>query len=357
MFAAGCRLPAKNEVRTTKSERRNFMIPFSEYMAEWLYGPDGYYANFKAIGKQGDFYTAVSTSRFFGATIAHHMISLVGSGKLSSDLTLVEIGAHQGYLLGDMIEWIAQEAPHLLETMRFGIVERFPALREAQKAYFRERFGDAVKVEHYADAAEVGADDAFVVANEIFDAFPCDLVYKEKTALVDENHTIRFEGEEKEVLDLAKRYGQEKGEVARGYEDFALSLGRAAERIVFVSFDYGETYARPDFSIRIYRGHEVFPLFEEGLDLASLFGKSDITYDVNFAHVSDAFTAAGFQKAAYKTQLRALIDFGLMDLLEQLAKMGNQALYLRELNKIKTLIDPQMMGERFKMIEFHRNIG
>ena len=47
----------------------------------------------------------------------------------------------------------------------------------------------------------------------------------------------------------------------------------------------------------------------------------------------------------------------VVDLLEQLAKMGNQALYLRGLNKIKTLIDPQMMGERFKMIEFHRNIG
>ena len=330
---------------------------FSEYMEAWLYGSEGYYANFKAIGKEGDFYTAVSTSRFFGATIAHYMISLVKEKKLSEDLSLIEIGAHQGYLLGDMIEWIVQEAPQLLERMRFGIVERFPALREAQKAYFRERFGDAVKVEHYADAAEIGAKEAFFIANEIFDAFPCDLVYKGKTALVDQKHAILFEGEDEEVLATAGRYGQEKGEVARGYEDFAASLAKAAEKIVFVSFDYGEKYVRPDFSIRIYKGHEVFPLFEEGLDPASLFGKSDITYDVNFAHVSDAFEGAGFRTAAYKTQLKALIDFGLMDLLGQLAKMGNQALYLRELNKVKTLIDPQMMGERFKMIEFHRNIG
>ena len=42
---------------------------FSEYMNAWLYEEEGYYKKFKAIGKSGDFYTAVSTSRFFGASI------------------------------------------------------------------------------------------------------------------------------------------------------------------------------------------------------------------------------------------------------------------------------------------------
>ena len=50
---------------------------FSEYMSEWLYGEDGYYATYKNIGKSGDFYTAVSTSKFFGGTVAKHIISLV----------------------------------------------------------------------------------------------------------------------------------------------------------------------------------------------------------------------------------------------------------------------------------------
>ena len=49
---------------------------FSEYMSEWLYGKSGYYATYKNIGKSGDFYTAVSTSKFFGGTIAKHIISL-----------------------------------------------------------------------------------------------------------------------------------------------------------------------------------------------------------------------------------------------------------------------------------------
>ena len=334
------------------------MVSFSEYMNGWLYGPEGYYANFKAIGKEGDFYTAVSSSRFFGATIGHYMISLIRQGRLSPKTRLIEIGAHQGYLLGDMIEWIAQEAPELLETMGFGIVERFESLRDAQRAYFAQRFGDAVRLEHYERPEAVQADEAFVVANEIFDAFACDLHYRGKTALVDPlSHRIVFEGEDRAVLETARRYGQPKGEVARGYEAFATSMAKLAERICFVSFDYGEKEARTDFSIRIYKGHEVFPLFEEGLELGKFFGKSDITYDVNFSHVIDAFEAAGFVTAGYKTQLRALTEMGLPYLLEELAKLGDQTLYLRELAKVKTLIDPQIMGERFKMVEFHRNLG
>ncbi len=337
--------------------KRVTMIPFSEYMQDWLYGPEGYYAKFKAIGKEGDFFTAVSASPFFGATIAHYLIDLIKKGKLSSRLSLVEIGAHQGYLMADMISWIAQEAPELLETIDWVIVERFEALQKVQKRYLKDRFGEAIRVRHVADPRQIGAKEAFVVANEIFDAFACDLVFKGKTALVDETaHTIHFEGEDPQVLALARKYGRQKGEVARGYEGFAQSLFEGMEKGVFVSFDYGEKEIRTDFSIRIYKGHEVFPLFEEGLDLSRYFGRSDLTYDVHFGHVIDAFEAAGFTLKAYKTQLRALTEMGLPKLLEQLAALGDQTLYMRELNKIKTLIDPQMMGERFKMVEFHKNM-
>ncbi len=333
-------------------------IPFSEFMYRWLYGPDGYYAAFKAIGKEGDFYTAVSTSRFFGATIAHYLISLIRSKKLSAETELVEIGAHQGYLLGDMIEWIAHEAPELLETMSFSIVERHLPLQLIQKEYFQKRFGEDIKIDHYSSPDQIGANEAFIVSNEIFDSFPCDLVFKGKTAVVEESgYSIGFDAQDSRVLEIAERYGQIKGEVARGYEEFAQTVYDSAQKVIFVSFDYGDKEVRNDFSIRIYKGHEVFPLFEEGIDLKSLYAKSDITYDVNFSHVIDAFEGAGFETAAFKTQLRALTEYGLPYLIEQLAARADRTLYLREINKIKTLIDPTIMGERFKLVEFHKNIG
>lgn len=177
---------------------------FSDYMNEWLYGEEGYYKNFKAIGKSGDFYTAVSTSRFFGASIANYFLKLLKEGKADRNGWLIEIGAHQGYLLCDMIQWIYTCDPALIQTLRFGIVERQPHVQEAQRTYIKERFGDDIVVTHFSDIDEIRAPYAFVVANEIFDAFPCELLKDEKIAFV-ENHQVVWEEAPDEILKWSDR--------------------------------------------------------------------------------------------------------------------------------------------------------
>jgi SAM-dependent MidA family methyltransferase len=122
----------------------------------------------------------------------------------------------------------------------------------------------------------------------------------------------------------------------------------------FVTFDYGEKYVRNDFSIRVYQSHKTYPLFDEELNLADSFKKDDITYDVNFGHVIEAFTKNGFKEESYETQARALIRFGIIDILEMFAKQTSQARYAREADKIKTLISPTIMGDRFKMVHFKK---
>lgn len=328
-------------------------MTFSGYMDDWLYGEQGYYKNFKAIGKSGDFYTAVSTSRFFGASIANYFFKLLTEGQADRHGWLIEIGAHQGYLICDMIQWLYTCDPTLVETLKFGIVERQPEVREAQKAYIRERFGADVEVVHFEDIGAVEASYAFVVANEIFDAFPCELLKEEKIAVVND-HEISWEPAPDAMLTWAKRHSLTQGEVAVGYEAFASAMANGIQKCDFMSFDYGEKYVRNDFSIRVYRKHETFPLFDEELKLSDSYQKDDITYDVNFGHVIEAFEAAGFKTEAYETQARALIRFGLIEMLEQFAKMTTQEIYAREADKIKTLIAPTMMGDRFKMVCFRK---
>lgn len=326
---------------------------FSDYMNEWLYGEEGYYKNFKAIGKSGDFYTAVSTSRFFGASIANYFYSLLKEGKADRNGWLIEIGAHQGYLICDMIQWLYTCDPSLVNTLKFGIVERQPEVQKAQLAYIQERFGDDVQITHFNDISEVKAAYAFVVANEIFDAFPCELLKDEKIADV-HAHTIEWKEAPQEILSWAKKHYLKQGEIAVGYEALAKEMASGIEKCDFVSFDYGEKYVRNDFSIRVYRSHETFPLFDEELKLSESFKKDDITYDVNFGHVSEAFEAAGFEEVHYETQARALIRFGVIDILEQFAKQTTQSRYMSEADKIKTLISPTMMGDRFKLIHFRK---
>ena len=328
-------------------------LKFSNYMNEWLYGDEGYYKTFKTIGKEGDFYTAVSTSSFFGASIANHFYKLIQEEAFKRDGWLIEIGAHKGYLLCDMIQWLYTLDPTLVKTLKFGIVERQPHVQEEQLKYIEERFGSDITITHFNDIDEVEVEYAFVVANEIFDAFPCELIKEGEEAFVVDN-VVAWREADKALLEFASKHQQVKGEVAVGYETFAQNMAKGIKHCDFVSFDYGERFVRNDFSVRVYQKHKTFPLFDEELELKEVFKRADITYDVNFGHVIDAFEEAGFELEKYETQARALVRFGLIDILEEFAKQATQKNYLHEADKIKTLIAPTIMGDKFKMVHFKK---
>lgn len=322
------------------------MIKFSAFFQNWLYAQDGYYAKIPEIGKRGDFYTSVSASRFFGGCIANHLITQIKKGILPDRLAVCEIGAHKGYLMSDVISFICELQPNLLNNLEFAIVDKFTDSEKIKKQYPQRPIPNA----------------AFVFANEIFDAFSCEIVDRNKMAFIDENGkkedgkkkncdmSLHFDVMNDETQEMATKYNLATGELALGYEEFAQNLAESFEVVEFLTFDYGEWEPRGDFSIRIYKDHKVYSLFEVGLK--EFYKNSDITYDVNFSHLTTAFEEAGFKKISFSTQMMALIDFGLFELLEILQKNVSGEMYRHEINKIKTLISPQFLGERFKMVNF-----
>ncbi len=329
-------------------------MKFSRYMNSWLYANDGYYAKYKQIGKEGDFYTSVSTSKFFGGTIAKHIILLIEQEFLDEDCVICEIGAHHGYLLADIVEFIFTLKPKLLDTLHFVIIEKFDDLQQQQKKYFKDSFGNKISLTHFHGLDELTCKSAFFIANEIFDAFGCELLYDGKIARV-KDEKIVFDTINEDILKKAKKYHKQKGEIAVGYEDFAKQMYNSAQRFEFMSFDYGEMQARPDFSLRIYKEHKVYPFFDDKIDIFELYQNSDITYDVNFEHVKDAFIQTNVKFVELKTQMVALVNMGILELLEMLKQNVDDAIYAQELRKIKPLITPQLLGERFKMIRFRKN--
>lgn len=334
---------------------------FDKYFENWLYGDDGYYVNYKQIGKKGDFYTSVSTSSFFGGTIGKKIVDTISLGDLPKNTTILEIGAHHGYLVADVIQFIYTLKPELLNTLTFAIIERFEPLKEQQKKYLQESFGDAISFRHYTSFDEINLEDAFIFANEIFDAFPCNLVHTKNNQLhlaYVKNNKIEFEKcdekNNKEILDYCKKYKIEKGEVPTEYNSFVKSLCNAIKKFEFISFDYGDKNPRNDFSIRVYEKHKTYPIFEEGLNLEKLFSKTDITYDVFFQYLIDCFKNENVKEINFKTQMVALVDFGIIDLLEILKEKVDMNTYLRESQKVKTLIEATGMGDRFKMIHIKK---
>ena len=333
-------------------------------MQEWLYGEGGYYRTHKEIGKKGDFYTAVSSSMFFGGSIAKRLIETIESGFLSPRCKVVEIGAHKGYLLADMVQFIYTLKPELLKTLSFTIVEPFEENRTIQLNYFKDSFGDAVYLTHLSGLKELKCDEAFFVANEIFDAFTCEVVKDGKMLELD-GEELKFEPMDDITKSLSKRYDISIGEIPLGYEEFAKDMYDSTKRYEFVTFDYGDRYPRNDFSLRIYDKHKVYPFFsltnfvkDEKIDknFKDFYKKSDITYDVNFDYLIKSYEKSGAKLDLYSSQFSALMRFGLSELLELLLKNSTKEAYENEINKVKILIDPTMMGERFKMACFRKDL-
>lgn len=306
-------------------------------MTKWLYAKEGYYATHKEIGKEGDFYTSVSTSQFFGGSIAKKFLSTLEEGFLSKNSTIVEIGAHKGYLLADMIQFIYTLKPELLKTLSFVIIEPFEQNKKAQIEYFSKSFGGTVKLSHAKSLKALACKEAFVVANEIFDAFACDVIFEGKMLYM-LKHKPEFKEIDPQVKQIAQTYGITKGEVATGYEEFAQDLTLHIEKYEFVTFDYGDKKSREDFSLRVYDKHKVYPFFaltsfiedkdlKESVELEDLFAKSDLTYDVNFEHLIGAFEQSGAVLESYSSQMKALIEFGLIDLLEIMRKNTDDKSY------------------------------
>ncbi len=338
------------------------MIRFKDYFNKWLYDKDGYYANYKSIGKDGDFFTAVSTSSFFGGTIAKKIISTIEEGFSPANTTIVEIGAHHGYLLADIIQFIYSLKPELLNTLNFAIVERFENLQNQQKKYLHESFGDAIKLTHYDDITKVKLDDAYIIANEIFDAFACDMVYTNKEeklqlAYVNDDKIVFNDCDDKEILEHCEKYQITKGEVCLDYKVFSKILCDNFKRFEFLTFDYGDRYPRNDFSTRVYEKHNVYPIFEDDLDLKKLFKKSDLTYDVHFNYLKDCFKSCGLkdENVVFDTQLKSLVNYGILDLLEILKANVDETTYLKQTANVKVLLEPTGMGDRFKTLKVRKH--
>lgn len=333
------------------------MINFNEYMNTWLYKNDGYYSKYNEIGKDGDFYTSVSASPFFGGTIGKKIVDTIIDKKLPKDCTILEIGAHHGYMLADIIQFIYTLKPELLENLNFAIVERYEHLRIQQEKYFKDSFADAINIKFYKDIKEVKLDYAFIVANEIFDAFSCELVYTNEDNILQnaymntDTNKIEFKNtSDKYLISQAQKYSIKKGEISIGYEEFISTICTQIKHFEFITFDYGDLYPRNDYSIRVYDKHKVYPLFDEKLNINSVYKKSDITYDVHFNRLTDIFNTHKIKDVVFKTQLKALVEFGITDLLEILKKNVHEDIYLKEVQKVKLLLEPTGMGDRFKML-------
>ncbi|GGI97009.1 SAM-dependent methyltransferase [Alicyclobacillus cellulosilyticus] len=347
-------------------------VPFSAFMREALYGPEGYYARSVRIGADGDFVTAAASPLFAGV-LARYIGKVWHRFGRPRRLQLVELGAGEGTLAEGLLRALADHLADGPEVIVYVIIEASDVLRTRQEARLRPRPSPAtgrpwIQV-HWADPDP--SLDTVLLANEVLDALPVERV--RRTADGWERMWVRWErGMPVEIAwrpappDLAERAdvwldippGTE-AELCLEYEPLMLRCTRFGRRMAALWFDYGITRdewqagIRPRGTLRAYQRHA-------WVDWRREAGRCDITADVHWDLAMWAAEQAGWQVRLWQ-QGEFLLAHGILDFVQPLADDGSEwrpalARY-RQTAALKQLILPGGMGERFSCLECWRADG
>jgi SAM-dependent MidA family methyltransferase len=300
-------------------------LPFSDYMEEVL---RFYYASQRnPIGTEGDFYTAPDLDPIFGRLLAKQFQQWASE---FDNFTVVELGAGKGLLARDILRHARFE---------YLILERSPAMRDRQRELLRDYNVT------WIDELPRGVTGC-IFSNEFFDALPVHRVVRRGGVLREIYVTEEFkevEGELRKAFDLPIAEGRSTEvnlEARRWIRDIAGSLDRGYHLIIDYGYLNKEYYAQPHGTLMCYWHHQVVE------DPYIRIGEQDMTAHVNF---SDLMEEPSLETVMFTTQMDYLIRLGILDEIQKLATAGD-AVSVQRLIRLKKLILPGSMGERFKVL-------
>ena len=315
-------------------------MKFSTFFHAWLH--KNYYKNAIHIGKKGDFFTTVSVGNLFGTLLAKHFLDLLDKKILTPPIEVIEMGANEGYLSRDFLSALLTLKPDIFKDISFFIIEPHKKLRLLQKNNLQ-----GIDFQHKISLKKCQFNNAFIFANELFDSFACELIDNDTMAFV-EDFKLVFKPINKEIQKECKFIGLQKGEFCIHLRPFFHELNMAFKKFIFASFDYGRKN-KTNFSLRIFKKHEIFDFFQS--DLKEFFGKSDLTYDVDFHHLIKLTKEYNFNVLNFKKQKQAFLDFGFEELLS-FTQTKNPKAYENFLLQAKNLFFN--FNDKFHFFEFQK---
>ena len=317
-------------------------ISFADFMRTALYAPGlGYYAaGATKLGASGDFVTAPEMTSFFGATLADAFSPVNAESVL-------ELGAGSGKLASDFLA-----ASH--GTKRYNILDISADMRERQQAVLA---GRAV---HWLHALPETID-GLVLANEVLDAVPCEIVrfcngHYEQARVCTKQRAFEWTWQPLlagSLLDAAKlRIPPIDGYTSEINLEAEALVATLADRLTdgaICFIDYGfpqrEYYVadRSTGTLACHYQHRVH------FDPLKLSGLQDITAHVDFTAMAEAAADAGASVICYATQAQFLLRAGLLKQFENTAS-SSEVERVKALSAIQKLLSPTEMGELFKVL-------
>ncbi len=345
-------------------------MPFARFMEAALYCPKtGYYeqAN-QTIGKTGDFFTSVSIGGLFGDLLAFQFAEWL-EGLPAGSVQLVEAGTHDGQLARDILKWLAQNRPQLLDSIQYWIIEPSAHRQTWQRSHL-DKFADRVRWFNSLSALPQTGITGIFFSNELLDAFPVHrlgwnaatrLWFEWGVTLQDENfiwtqlpeptldveHELKSAGFEwlpELAAHLPDKFTIELSPAARAWwRQAALTLRQGK----LFAIDYGLTAdqffapERGQGTLRAYHQHRV------SADLLAHPGEQDLTAHVNFTQLQLAGEAAGLRTEAFLSQEKFLASLAQKTWQNPSAFSEWTSNHVRQ---FQTLTHPEHLGRAFRVL-------
>lgn len=355
-------------------EKNGGAIPFSQYMDLALYSPGhGYYsAGAHKLGALGDFTTAPELSPWFGATIARSIRPILDSlANKYQTRQILEFGAGSGALAKSILTQLHQD-----ETIldQYFILEVSPDLKDRQKALLLPFLKSIHSTTQIIWLDELPLEfTGVMLANEVIDAFPVDLIVKRedgwhlqnvafKKDAPEESRFYLVDGELLRDVVLPQGLQDQNAHLPIGYQTeihpqaqaWIKSLASSLKEGLLLTFDYGfpaREYYHPQRlagTLMAHHRHRATP------DPFHLPGLCDLTAHVEWTTLTQSAEATGLECIGYQSQASYLLHAGIAELLLENLDPRDPMSYLPHSNAVQKLLSEAEMGELFKAIAFKK---
>lgn len=315
-------------------------ITVAEYMELCLYHPEhGYYTTHNPIGAEGDFITAPEVSQMFGEMIGVCFMDLwIRMGK-PGKVHLIEMGPGQGTLMADLLRILR---PEMRSALDIHLVEISPALTQIQQQRLPGEVSWHKNLDEVLNACDRGP--VFMVANELFDAFPIEQRVKTPQGWQERQIRVAEDGESLEFIptpdpdQIIREFCPQAREVTA---KIAACLQKTQGVALFI--DYGYLGPAQGDTLQALRHHQFHPIL-----LAP--GQADLTAHVDFSELEKAAKEAGAHVYGPTTQGAFLSEMGIGLRAEGLRKHAGPRDLAQIDRALHRLLDPSQMGNLFKVM-------
>lgn len=319
-----------NKIKKMISDSEQGSISYSDFMSLALYDyNDGYYMkDRKKIGKEGDFYTNSNVHSVFGKVLARIFVQLVQKDILPP--TICEIGAGTGRLACFILNEWEKIDPITYAELQYHIIEMSPYHRREQLSTIQK----IEKVRQYGSIDEmcstIGKFTGFVLSNELFDAFPVDVVqrkgneiYEARVSVEDDALTeVLIPSEREELLDwlrensISLRNGQ-RMEIPIAMNQWLEQSKDWLQKGLMLTIDYG--YTKEEWMEPIHREGSLRGFYKHQMIRDPLLhpGDMDLTTHIHLDTLIEKGEQVDLTLLAMLKQYQFLLRGGILEYLQE----------------------------------------